>query len=54
MLEEKENLRHEIQAQEQEFKLQNQTVMEELTLVRAIECAVVNSAMAPSQWRVHW
>ena len=42
MLEEKESLLHEIQTQEEEFKLQNQTVMEELTLVGTVDCAAVH------------
>lgn len=47
LLEEKENLMHEMQSQEKEFKLQNQTVMEELSLVCAIDCVA-----AMLQWHL--
>lgn len=47
MLEEKESLLHEIQTQEREFKLQNQTAMEELALVGTVDCATVYGAVAP-------
>lgn len=39
MLEEKESLLHEMQSQEKEFKLQNQTAMEELSLVCSTNCS---------------
>lgn len=38
---------HEMQSQEKEFKLQNQTVMEELSLVCAIVCV---AAMLQCLW----